>query len=147
MVEEVNASLKTVWDVLMDSSYVARLYPDVISVEADPPGPNFVGQKFHIIGRAGRRKLEIFAETTEQVPMTKVVTRQRPGGLFKSFESVVILEANSAGTAAKISFEYELSLGYIGKVFNIVLLERLVSDNLKAYTKNLKEVCELLPLP
>lgn len=147
MAEEVNASLKTVWDVLMDSSYVPKLYPDVISVEADPPGTNVLGQKFHIVGRAGRRKLEIFAETTELVPQKKVVTRQRPGGLFKSFESVVILEANSARTAAKISFEYELSLGYLGKVFNLVLLERLVSDNLKAYTKNLKEVCELLPLP
>jgi hypothetical protein len=146
MVSEVRAPVKTVWDVLMESSYIPKLYPDVVAVRVDPAGRNAVGQKFHIVGKAGKRKLEIFAETTELVDERKLVTRNRPGGLFKSFESVILLDPRSTVTEVKTSFEYELSMGYLGKVFNMMLLERLVMDNLKGYTRNLKGVCELLPL-
>ena len=146
VISEVQAPVKTVWEVLMDSSYITRLYPDVIAVQADPAGRNAVGQKFHIVGKAGKRKLEIFIETTELVDEKKVVTRNRPGGLFKSFESVLLLDPRGAVTEVKTSFEYELSMGYLGKIFNMMLLERLVMDTLKAYTRNLKDVCELLPL-
>jgi hypothetical protein len=147
MVTLMHASAASIWDVLTDSSYVPKLFPDVIGLEVDPPGRNFVGQKFHIIGRAGRRKLDIFAETIELVTEQKVLTRNRPGGLFKSAEHMVLLAPRGAFTEVKTSFKYELSLGYLGQVFNMVILERLVSDNLKAYTSNLKEICELIPLP
>jgi uncharacterized membrane protein len=147
MVSEVHAPVGTVWEVLMDSSYVPKLYPDVISVEVEPPGRNAVGQKFHIVGKAGKRRLEIYAETAEIVEEKKVLSRNRPGGLFKSFESLILLDARGAVTEVKTSFEYELSMGYLGKVFNMVLLERLVMDNLKAYTRNLKDICELTSLP
>jgi hypothetical protein len=29
-------------------------------------------------------------------------------------------------------------MGYLGKVFNMIVLERLVRDNMKGYSKNLK---------
>ena len=146
MVSVMHASAASIWDILMDSSYVPQLFPDVIGLEVDPPGRNFVGQKFHIIGKAGRRKLDIFAETTELVTEKKVVTRNRPGGLFTFAQHMVLLEPRGAVTEVKTSFQYELSMGYLGKVFNMVILERLVSDNLKAYTSNLKEICELIPI-
>jgi hypothetical protein len=147
MVTEMHASAAHIWDVLMDSSYVPRLFPDVVGLKVDPPGRNFVGQKFHIIGKAGIRRLDIYAETIELVDEKKVVTRNRPGGLFTFAEHRVMLEPRGASTLVKTSFQYELSMGYLGKVFNMVVLERLVSDNLKAYTRNLKEICELIPLP
>ncbi len=147
MVSEVHAPVRTVWEVLMDSSYIPKLYPDVISVEVEPPGRNAVGQKFHILGKACKRRLEIYAETAELISEKKVLSQNRPGGLFKSFESVILLESKGAVTEVKTSFEYELSMGYLGKVFNVMLLERLVMDNLKAYTRNLKEISELTSLP
>jgi carbon monoxide dehydrogenase subunit G len=147
MTSEINAPSSAVWSVLKDSSYIPKLYPDVISVESDPPGVTTVGTKYHILGKAGRRKLEIFAETVEFVEEKKAVTKNNPGGLFKSFFSVVELEQNGTETTVKISFEYELSMGYLGKIFNLVVLERLVMDNLKAYTRNLKDFSELLALP
>lgn len=146
-VTEILAPVKTVWNVLTDSSYIPKLYPDVIAVETTPQGPNVVGQRFHIIGKAGRRKLEIFAETIELVDEKKVVTKNRPGGLFKEFRSVILIEPTGLGSRVKTGFEYELSMGYLGKVFNMLVLERLVADNLKAYSKNLKEISELVPLP
>jgi hypothetical protein len=146
MVTIMQASTATIWDILTDSSYVPKLFPDVVGVVVDPPGRNFVGQKFHLIGRAGRRRLDIFAETIELVTEKKVLTRNRPGGLFKSAEHMVLLDPRGPNTEVKTSFQYELSMGYLGQVFNIVILERLVSDNLKAYTHNLKEICELVPI-
>jgi uncharacterized membrane protein len=147
MVMEIAAPVKTVWEVLMDPSYVPKLYKDVLTVEVNPPGRGTVGQKFHIVGKAGRRKLEIFAETTELVTEKRIVATNVPGGLFRSFSSLILLDAKGGATEVKTTFEYELSMGYLGKVFNMVLLERLVMDNLKSYTHNLKEICELLPLP
>jgi hypothetical protein len=146
MAYEVHAPPTAVWDVLMDPDYVPKLYPDVISVVADPPGRTVVGQKFHITGKAGRRRLEIFAESIELVPEKKLVTRNLPGGLFKSFESVVLLEGKGATTDVRVTFQYELSQGYLGRVFNVLLLERLVKDNLKSYTHNLKDISELMPV-
>lgn len=147
MVTEVHSSTDTIWSVLMDATYIPKLYPDVLTCTVDPPGPNTVGQKFHITGKAGRRRLEIFAKTVEIVEGKRVVTTQAPGGMFKSFESEIVLDPKTGVTNVLTSFEYELSMGYLGKVFNMVLLERLVTDNLKAYSKNLKEICELMPLP
>ncbi len=146
MAYEVHAPPTAVWDVLMDPDYVPKLYPDVVSVVADPPGRTSVGQKFHITGKAGKRRIEIFAESIELVTEKKAVTRNLPGGLFKSFESIVLLEARGSATSVKVTFQYELSMGYLGKVFNVLLLERLVKDNLKSYTHNLKDICELTPM-
>ncbi|MDA4123216.1 MAG: SRPBCC family protein [Thaumarchaeota archaeon] len=147
LVSEVFAPVKTVWNVLMEPAYVPKLYPNVITVEVDPPGRNRLGQKFHIVGRAGKRKLEIFSETVELIEEKRTVNRQLPGGLFKSFTQVVTLEDKGMGTMVRTTFEYEISMGYIGKLFNVVLLERLVTDNLKAYNSALKAICELIPLP
>lgn len=146
MMTDVRAPVTNVWEVLMDSSYIPKLYPDVLTASVDPPGKNRVGQRFHIVAKAGRRKLEIFAETREVVERKKVVTRQTPGGLFASFDSTIELDPQGESTKVLTTFDYELSMGYLGKIFNMVLLERLVSDNLKAYATNLKEICELLPL-
>jgi hypothetical protein len=147
LIFEVHASGPVVWNVLVDPLYLSKLYPDVLSAEVEPPGRNFVGQKTHMIARAGRRRIEIYGETVELVTEKKIVSRNRPGGLFKSFESVIMLRPKGTGTEVMASFEYELSMGYLGRVFNVVMLERSVTDNLTAYSRNLKEFCELVPLP
>lgn len=146
-VSEVNAPVAAVWAVPTDSSHTPKLYPNILTSTVDPPGPTVVGQKLHLVGRAGRRKLEIFAETTELVKEKKIVGRNRPGGIFKSFNSTILLVTKGKSTTVRSRFEYELNMGYLGKVFNMVLMERLVMDNLKAYSQNLKEISELIPVP
>ena len=146
LIFDVHASSTTIWEVLMNPLYLSKLYPDVLSSEVDPPGRNFVGQKIHTIAKAGRRRVEIYGETIELVTEQRIVSRNRPGGFFKSFESIIMLRPKGTGTEVKASLEYELSMGYLGKVFNLVMLERAVMDNLAAYTRNLKEICELLPI-
>jgi uncharacterized protein YndB with AHSA1/START domain len=146
-VVRIQAPVETVWSVLTDPTYISKLYPDIISAQVDPPGPFTVGQKHHMVGRAGRRKLEIFAEPTEIQPNKRLVTRNDAGGLFKSFEETILTTSMGKGTEVSATFEYELSMGYAGKIFNMLVLERTVKDNLAGFTRNLKDLSELLPLP
>jgi hypothetical protein len=146
-VVEIDAPMDVVWDILTDSSYIVKLFRDAVMVTAEPPGRSKVGQKYHLIGKAGRRRVEFFLEVTELVPKTTVVTRQRPGGLFKSFMQRTDLSHSAGMTRSHTVFEYEIALGYIGKALNAILVERLVRDNLTSYSATLKDLSELLPLP
>ena len=124
-----------------------KLFRDAVMVTVDKPGRSFVGQKYDLIAKAGRRRVGILLEVVELVPETLLVARQRPGGLFKSFEQRTILNHSAGMTEARTVFQYEISLGYIGKALNATLVQRLVRDNLSSYSSMLKELSELLPLP
>ena len=89
--------------------------------------------------------MEVFAETVELVSEKTMRIRNRPGGLFASFESAIFLKPKGDHAELRMSFEYELSMGYLGKLFNMVMMERLMLDNLRSYLRNPKEICELVP--
>jgi hypothetical protein len=143
----IDAKPQEVYDVLTNTDYIVKIFRDAVSVEVDPPGRSVVGQKYHLIGKAGRRKIDINLEVTELVPGQKVVTTQRPGGIFREFRQVTTLELRAGKTEARTTFDYQLSLGYIGKILNAILVERLISENLEAYSATVKDLSELIPLP
>jgi carbon monoxide dehydrogenase subunit G len=145
-VVEIAATPEAVFDVLTNPAYITKIIPDAISAEVDPPGRSAVGQRCHLVAKAERRKIDIFWEVIEVIPNRKVVSIQRPGGIFNSFWQATTLEPRGGKTEAKTIFEYELSLGYIGKVLNVVLAEKLISENLAAYSSMVKELSELIPL-
>ncbi len=144
---DISASPETVWSIIADPTYFTKLLPDVISVSTEPAGVTTVGQKFHAIGKIAGRKAEFFGEATEVVPNRKLVSRQRPGGLFKSFTSSSLLEPTKKGTHVTNTFEYEVSMGYLGKILNKLVVDRSVRRNSNHYLKNLKELAELKGMP
>ncbi len=143
---EIDAPLEAVWDVLTDTSYIIKLFRDAVSVTVDPPGRAEAGQKHNIVGKAGRRRVEILLEVTEVVPKTTFATKQQPGGLFRTFRQQTTLVPHGRKTEARTVFDYELARGYIGKALSLILVQRLVKDNLRSYSLALKELSELLPL-
>jgi Polyketide cyclase / dehydrase and lipid transport len=145
-VTDIDSSSATVWHVLTDLSYLPKLYSNVITVEMHPPGPAAIGQRVTILGKVGPMKIEIFIEFTRVDTQACLVSRAVPGGVFKSFEQTIVLTPVVFRTTAKIRFDYELSPAYEAKVPDVALLERLAGDNLRAYSRNLKEICELMPL-
>jgi carbon monoxide dehydrogenase subunit G len=144
---EISASPETVWSIIADPTYFTKLVPDLISYEVDPPGMAVVGQKAHGTGKLAGRKVEIFSEITEVVPNRRIVTRQRPGGLFKTFQGTSSLEPTTRGTHATSSLEYEPSMGYLGKVLSKVVVGRVLRKNVNASLANLKEIAELKEMP
>ncbi len=144
---EISATPENVWSILSDPTSIPKLIPDVISNEVDPAGTLTVGQKAHLIGKMAGRKVEFFAEATEVVPNKKLVITQRPGGLFKAFSSTVTLEPTKKGTRATQALQYEVSMGYLGKVLSSIVVTRFVNKNARAYLANLKEIAELKEMP
>lgn len=144
---EISATPETVWSILSDPTSIPKLIPDVISNEVDPAGTLTVGQKGHLIGKMAGRKVEFFTEATEVVPNKKLVITQRPGGLFKAFSNTVTLEPTKKGTRSTQTFQYEVSMGYLGKVLSSLVVSRFVNKNARAYLRNLKEIAELKEMP
>lgn len=142
----IDAPVSAVWDVLTDPEYVPRLYPDAISIEANPPGRSAIGQEYRIVGKVGRRRLLILTRLTELVPEKRIVTSNKPGGLFRSFMQTIDVTSKGGKTEVDLTYEYEIAAGYIGKILNEILLARLVKDNISGYGKNLKQLCELIPI-
>lgn len=144
---DVAAPVETVWSIVTDSTLLPKLVPDILSNEADPPGPATVGQKGHAVGKIGGRRAEFFTQVTEVVPNKRVVISQRPGGLFKTFSSTVILEPSKKGTRTSQKFQYEASMGYLGKALSAILVNRSINKNAKAFLANVKELAELKEMP
>ncbi len=145
---EISAPPEAVWRIAADSTNVTKLLPDAISIEADPPGFATVGQKGHMVAKIGGRKTDVFYQCTELVENKKIVFTQRPGGLFSSFLRTNTLEPTKKGkTLATEKLEYELSMGYLGKVLNKLVVERAIKKNANAFLTNLKEIAELKEVP
>jgi uncharacterized membrane protein len=144
---EVDAPSGTIWNVLTDPSYLPKLYAYILTVESDPPGRTVHGQRCSLVGRIGTRKIKIIIQFTAVDLERRLVSRHVPGALFGSFEHIVTLTPDAMRTQVKTEFEYSLSPEYVQKVPDAAMLERMVNESFRAYARNLKEICELLPLP
>ena len=144
---EVNASPETVWSIVADPTYITKLTPDILSFTVEPPGLTTVGQKGHGIFKVAGRRTEFFTEVVEVEPNRKSVVKNRPGGLLKTFISTGTLEPMKRGTRFINTTEYELSMGYLGKVLNTLVVARAIRRNINVSLKNLKEIAELKEMP
>ena len=143
---EIDSPPSTVWHVLTDPSYIPKLYPNIITVEMNPPGQVVRGQKGRLLGKVGPVTIEMLIEFTRVETESCLASRTVPGGVFRSFDQIVTLTSLGFRTTVKARFDYEFSPEFAKKVPDVALLERLVSDDLHVYLRNLKDICELLSL-
>ena len=144
---EVDSPASSVWAVMVDPSYLPKLYPDIITVSVKPPGMMGLGTKAEIIARLGKVRVEIYLYVTRADTEACFATRQDQAGLFKSMEQVFYLENMGQRTRVKAVFDYTLVPEYAATITQEEFLDSRVADNLRWFTRNLKEICELLPLP
>ncbi len=144
---EISASPAKIWSIVADWNYSSKLATDVLSTEADPPGPAAVGQKIHQVAKVGGRKIDLFGEVIEAEQPELLSTRIKPGRLFRAGSLTLTIQATRNGSLVKFANEYELSLGYLGKVLNKLALDRAATKNSDEMMKNLKEIAELKELP
>jgi len=144
---EISASPERVWNIIAHPTNLPKLAPYVLSSEFDPPGLMTVGAKGHAIGRMAGRKVEVFAEVMEAEPSRRLALKQRPGGLLKSLSTTVTLEPTPKGTLATEEFQFEVSMGHLGKALSGLVVNRSIRKNAIDYLKNLKEIAELRETP
>ena len=144
---EIESPRSTVWKVLTDPSFLPKLYPDVITEETSPPGMLKVGTKAKVLAKLGKVRVEVYVEVTRADEENCLETKQSPGGLFSSFRQTVFLEGEGIRSKVKVVFEYALVHEYAATITQEEFLDSRTADNLRWYTRNLKEICELLPLP
>ncbi|MDA4137288.1 MAG: SRPBCC family protein [Thaumarchaeota archaeon] len=144
---DMDAPANTIWNVLMEPSYLPKLYPYIVTEEAIPPGRAAVGQKLILFGRVGAVRVKITIQLAAVQAESRLVSRNVPGALFATFEHTVTLSPDGFRTQVKSVFEYSLSSEYLQKVPDAAMLELKVNEGLQAYARNLKEISELLPLP
>ncbi len=144
---EIAASPETVWKIAEDPTLAPKIFPNLISVTAQPPGMAHVGQKVTFTMKIAGRRVQQIGEATEVVPNKKLVIKGVPGGFMKTFVNTLTLEPTKKGTRATAKAEYEASAGYLGKVLSVLVVNRTIKKNLEVSGNNLKELAELKELP
>ncbi len=142
----IAAPVGRVWELLANTVYLPKLYPDMITVVADPPGHAFEGQRLLIMAKAGRRIVKVLIRVSEVVPKKRIFFSSVDGGLFSQYDQSIALEATGQSTKLVANFKFKPSKEYIAGRLNLVVLENFVGDNIQAYLRNLKEISELKPL-
>jgi carbon monoxide dehydrogenase subunit G len=139
---EISASPERVWNIIANPANLPRLAPYVLSSEFDPPGLMTKGAKGHAIGMMAGRKVDVYAEVAEAEPNKKLSLKQRPGGVLKFLSTTITLEPTEKGTLAKEEFQFEVSMGALGKALSALVIERSIRKNAGEYLQNLKKIAE-----
>ena len=105
---EIDAPRWTIWKVLIDPSYIPKLFPEIITAEMEPPGEITAGSRTKVYGKIGKIRFEIYLEFPRVENEVCLMSRQLPGGLFQLFSQAVFLEAVGMQTRVKTSFEFAL---------------------------------------
>jgi len=144
---EIESPPGTVWNVLTDPTYLPKLYPNIVTLQTNPPGRAVPGQRADLVARVGGAKIRVLIQFITVDPQNRLVSRAVPGGLFSAFEHIVTLTSDGLRTKARISFDFTIAPEYLSKVPDPALLARNLGENLQLYGPNLKDICELMPLP
>ena len=112
----INAPAATIWAVVTNPTYMPKLYPDILTSVADSPGPATSNQKMHLAGKVGRRRLDMFAKTTEVVKEEKLVMTSTVGGaIFKSYNFCYFTRGQGRGHDCEIQVRVRAQYGASGE--------------------------------
>ena len=73
--------------------------------------------------------MNINTEIVELETNKKIVSKQAPGGVLKTYLSTTKLESSKKGTRAKQKIDYEASAEYLGKALSVLVVNRAVRKN------------------
>lgn len=109
------------------------VFPDILEVKAEPPGPAVSGQKFHYVRRIDGKDVHFFYELTEVTPNKSWRGVESSPRLFRRLEDFGRLTPIQTGT--KVDVEYELSK-------DSAITEQTLRDGLQEYWENAKRLVE-----
>jgi len=140
---EIRASPEEIWSIIADRQGIPKLQPNVMEVEVDPPGLASVGQKFTFTYRIWRRKVKVFGEHVEVIPLKMLKSKQLPQGMFKGFEDTMTLEGFDHRTRVTTILNYQLGLGALGRFLGVLFVNRAIRKDAANYWRNVRRLAEL----
>jgi uncharacterized protein YndB with AHSA1/START domain len=139
---EISAPPERVWEILTDPERLPQYSATIIEV-SDATGPlDQVGARYRGVAKVYGRRIEGTWETTEVVPMRRIVQRGSAAG-GGAATVIGTLEPTDRGTTrAVVEIDYQLPAGFLGEIANKLFIERSVERDVRHTNENLKALAE-----
>lgn len=138
----INAPLERVFHFHDDTNNLIKITPRYISVSFTTKGPQGLGQDIYLTVRhLGIIPTSWHVRITEYQPPHRMVDEQIKGP-FASWKQIRIVEALSEGTKLTDVVEYELPLGWFGRLVNAIAVRKQIVGMFRYRQRRTKELIE-----
>ncbi len=135
-----------VWQFGLDSQRIPEWQFDISAVK-DASGPiTGVGHAYTLVYRMWGRDFDSPVQVTRFEPPNTIETSGMTpiGGIFRS---TTHMQALGSGTQIEWQMEYQLPLGFIGKMLDFLIFRKAFKDTVRKYNENFKAVVEGMRAP
>ncbi len=143
---DVDKSLSEVWQFGLDSRRIPEWQFDIFAVK-DITGPiAALGHAYTLVYRMWGRNFDSPVHITRfEPPHTMETSGRTPIGGF--FRSMTHMQAAGSGTHIEWQMDYQLPLGFLGKVLDVLIFRKAFENTVRKYNENFKAVAEGNPPP
>ena len=113
-------------------------YVGVVAVEPEPNFPMAVGTKSLVMVKAGGVTAESYFTVVKREPK---LLEMQIDGLLSGINRWALIEQGNA-TQLNLSFDYQMSGGFLGKIMDRLFVERAYDKNAGESLNNLKQMVE-----
>ncbi len=138
---DVERPLSEVWHFGLDSSRIPEWQFDISDVKGVSGPIQGVGYTYTLIYHMWGRDLDSPIQVTRFEPPHTLETSGRTpiGG---SFRSTTHMKAIESGTHVDWQMDYQLPLGFIGSMLDVLLFRKAFENTVRKYNDNFKAVVE-----
>ncbi len=138
---DVDKPLSEVWQFGLDSKRIPEWQFDISAVK-DVTGPiEGLGRVYTLVYRMWGRDFDSPVQITRfEPPFTLETSGKTPIGGF--FRSSTHMQAVGSGTHIEWQMEYQLPLGLIGKLLDLLIFRKAFENTVRKYNDNFKAVAE-----
>ncbi len=137
----VDKPTSEVWQFGLDSHRIPEWQFDISAVK-DVTGPiSGVGHAYTLVYRMWGRDFDSPVQVTRfEPPHTIETSGMTPiGGIFRS---TTHMQAVGTGTHVEWQMDYQLPLGFIGKILDVLIFRKAFEETVRKYNENFKAVLE-----
>lgn len=137
----VDKPLSEVWQFGLDSKRIPKWQYDISAVKNTTDPIAGVGQAYTLVYRMWGRYFDSPVQITRfEPPQTIETSGKTPIGGF--YRSTTHMQAVGAGTHVGWQMEYQLPLGFIGKILDFLIFRKAFENTVRKYNDNFKAVVE-----
>ncbi len=138
---DVDKPLAEVWDFGLDSSRIPEWQFDIAAVKGASGPIQGVGYSYTLVYKMWGRSFDSPVQIMRFEPPHILQTSGRTpiGGYFRS---TTHMQARELGTQVDWQMEYQLPMGFIGKILDFLIFRKAFEQTVRKYNDNFKAVAE-----